>query len=151
MTPSPQVTEFLKGWEGPPTLVPVEDPCVPGVWNISYGVVCAKDHPALANLQAADDLLRIRINDAARIVDDAVTVPLAQHEFDSLVSFTYNLGGKHFKESTLLKKVNDSNFEGAELEFGKWTHAGGKVVAGLVKRRTAELAMFANGDYSKRP
>lgn len=151
MTPSPNLTQFLMAWEGPPHLTPREDACAPGVWDVGYGCVVDQDFPALVSLQAAEDLLRIKINEAARIVDDAVTVPLAQHEFDALVSFTYNLGGKHFRESTLLRKVNDSNFEGAELEFGKWTHAGGKVIAGLVKRRTAELAMFKDGDYSKRP
>lgn len=168
MTPSDQLTAFLKAWEGPPHLAPREDPCVPGVWDIGYGCVVDHDHPPLVDMKAAEDLLRIKINDAARIVDEAVTVPLAQHEFDALVSFVYNEGagradqpgrpGKdgfvHLRSgqpSTLLRKVLMEDFDGACLEFAKWVKAGGKVVQGLVKRRAAEADMFSDGDYSRRP
>jgi lysozyme len=42
----------------------------------------------------------------------------------------------------LLKDVNEGNFEAAATEFEKWDHAGGKVVAGLLRRRVAEAAEF---------
>jgi lysozyme len=73
-----------------------------------------------------------------------VTVPLAQHQFDALVSFTYNCGGGNLAKSTLLKKVNAKNWEGAAAEFAKWNKGGGKVLAGLTRRRASESLLFQN-------
>lgn len=71
-----------------------------------------------------------------------VKVPLAAHEFDALVSFTYNVGEGNLAKSTLLKKVNASDFEGAAKEFHRWNKANGKVLAGLTRRRASESLLF---------
>jgi len=76
-------------------------------------------------------------------VSKAVKVPVTDNQFGALVSFTYNLGGSNFLKSTLLKKVNAEDFAGAAKEFGRWNTAGGKVLAGLTKRRASEAALFA--------
>lgn len=75
-------------------------------------------------------------------VDSLVTVPVTSNQRGALVSFTYNLGAGNLKKSTLLKKVNSGDFEGASNEFGKWVNAGGKRLEGLVKRRAAEKELF---------
>ena len=83
-----------------------------------------------------------------------VKVRLAPWQFDALVSFTYNCGAGALSSSTLLKKVNAGDFEGAALEFHKWNKAGGKVMNGLVRRRASELLLFQNiadDDYDGKP
>lgn len=75
-------------------------------------------------------------------VDKLVKVSLDQNQRGALVSFTYNLGEGNFGKSTLLKKVNAKDFVGASKEFAKWNKAGGKVLAGLTRRREAERQLF---------
>jgi len=71
---------------------------------------------------------------------------LASHQskFDSVVSFAYNAGLGNYQRSTIRMKVNRGDWEGAAEAFMSWTKAGGKEVAGLVKRRKAEVALFLN-------
>jgi lysozyme len=75
-------------------------------------------------------------------VKKLVKVPLNQEQFDSLVSFTYNCGSGNLAKSTLLKKLNAKDYEGAALEFHKWNKANGKTLAGLTRRRATEALMF---------
>jgi lysozyme len=70
------------------------------------------------------------------------SVRLTQNEFDALVSFTFNLGCAALRNSTLLRKLNAGDRNGAAVEFGRWNHAGGKVVDGLTMRRHAEADLF---------
>lgn len=76
-----------------------------------------------------------------------VKVDLTQHQFDALVSFTYNCGEGNLAKSGLLRKVNARDFAGAAQEFGKWNRGGGRVLAGLTRRRAAEARLFASGGY----
>lgn len=76
-----------------------------------------------------------------------VKVELTQHQFDALVSFTYNCGEGNLAKSTLLRKVNAGDFDGAVGEFAKWNRGAGKVLAGLTRRRAAEARLFADGDH----
>src|ERR1700712_3772891 len=92
--------------------------------------------------QQAEDLLRKDLVQFEVGVNQAVTVPLTQNQFDSLISFSFNLGVANLKSSTLLKKLNAKDYAGASLEFERWNKAGGKVLAGLTKRRLAEKALF---------
>ena len=89
--------------------------------------------------------------DAQRMVQavrDSVTVKLTQGQFDALVSFTFNVGAGNLRKSTLLKRVNAKD-PGAADEFAKWNKAGGKVFAGLTRRRAAEAALFRGTDPKK--
>jgi lysozyme len=61
-----------------------------------------------------------------------------------MVDFCFNAGRGNFLQSTLLRKVNRRDFPGAAAQFGLWIHAGGDIVAGLVRRRKAEADLFAN-------
>ena len=67
-----------------------------------------------------------------------VTVPLHQHEYDSFVSFSYNVGSGAFCRSTLVKKLNAGDYAGACNEMRKWVFFQGKSLPGLVKRRNEE-------------
>ena len=74
-------------------------------------------------------------------VSDHAKVSLAQHEFDALVSWAFNTGGP--ATATLWKKLNAGNKAAVPSDLAKWNRAGGKVLAGLVRRRKAEGLMFA--------
>lgn len=76
-----------------------------------------------------------------RWVADHARAPIAQHEFDALVSWSFNTGGP--ATATLWKKLNAGNKAAVPAELAKWNRAGGKVLAGLVRRRKAEGLMFA--------
>ena len=69
-----------------------------------------------------------------------VKVPLHQHEYDAYISFSYNVGSGAFCNSTLVKKLNASDYEGACKELLRWDKAGGRRVEGLAKRRQKEYA-----------
>jgi lysozyme len=70
------------------------------------------------------------------------TLASHQSKFDAVVSFAYNAGLGNYQRSTIRIKVNRGDWEGAAEAFMSWTKAGGKEVAGLVKRRKAEVALF---------
>jgi lysozyme len=71
-----------------------------------------------------------------------LAVSVAPHEFDALVSFTFNLGEAALARSSLLRKLNTEDRAGAAEEFSRWRFAGGRELRGLVKRRAAERALF---------
>ena len=96
-------------------------------------------------------LLRETIGDYEHAVRRNVDVPLSQPQFDALVSFTYNLGASRLRESTLRKRLNGGDAWGAAAEFDRWVYAGGEVLAGLVRRRAAERALFESGTEARRP
>jgi lysozyme len=73
--------------------------------------------------------------------------PLNQNQFDALVSWTYNLGPTNLHASTLLIRLNEGKFDEAPDEIRRWNRAGGKVVAGLVRRREAEALLFQDKDW----
>ena len=118
---------------------------VGGVWTIGYGHTGPNVRAGLTITQAeADALLRSDVEDAVTCVNRAVNVPITQNQFDALVDFCFNCGRGSLLQSTLLRKVNIGDFAGAAAQFALWDHAGGEVVEGLVKRRTAEAELFAS-------
>lgn len=102
--------------------------------GVSMGAKCTS--------QQADTWLKEDCLVAELTIGANVKVPLSQNQFDALVSFIFNLGSAKFEGSTLLKKLNAGDYAGAADEFGKWVNAGGRKLAGLVKRRAAEKALF---------
>ena len=119
--------------------------CAAGVLTIGYGSTGPHVTPGKTITQAEADALLLK--DVARFekgVDDLITVPLKQCQFDALVSFAFNCGNGALEESTLRKRLNageDPNTVAKE-ELPRWTNKG---LAGLVRRRTAEVNMFCSG------
>jgi len=134
--------DLIKGFEGL-RLSAYQDAA--GVWTIGYGHT-GSVHPGDRITQAqAEALLQKDTAWAQQAVRDQVKVPLTQGQFDALTSFTFNLGAGALAKSTLLRKLNAGDYAGAQAEFGKWVHAGGQVLQGLVRRRAAEAELFGNG------
>ena len=145
-----ELVSFVKRWEGL-KLEASPDPLVPGVWDVGYGHVLRTEERPTWTREQADAALRMDLDATAVGVDDAVRVTLAQHEFDALVSLAFNVGTKAVAESTLMRRLNGNDFYGAADEFLRWNRAGGRIVAGLVKRRQAEQSMFEEAIYTGAP
>jgi lysozyme len=120
--------------------------CPAGVWTIGWG----STHHGGHKIDATTKWTRAQcdkafISDMASFERDVrhfVTVPLTDYQFDALVSFTYNVGAGNLAKSTLLKRVNNKEFEAAAKEFLKWDKANGKTLAGLTRRRASESLLF---------
>lgn len=95
----------------------------------------------------AENWLSKEVNKTASDVDSLCTVTLTQGMFDALVSLVFNIGTGGFKASTLLKKLNKRDYEGAAREFDRWVHGGGRVLPGLVTRRDKEEALFRRDGF----
>lgn len=118
-----------------------------GVWTIGYGWTQPVDgKPIRAGMtikqETAERLLKTGLVSYESDVSRLVKVGVTQGQFDALVSFTYNLGARSLSTSTLLRKLNASDYAGAADEFLRWNKAGGKVLNGLTRRREAERALF---------
>lgn len=123
-----------------------------GVWTIGYGhTSMAGDpqvHSGLTITQAqAESILKKDLGIFERGVKDAVKVTVNSNQFSALVSFSFNLGLGALRESTLLRKLNAGDYNGAANEFPRWVKAGGQTLPGLVRRRNAERALFLSQDY----
>lgn len=92
--------------------------------------------------QTADDILGIDIGFYEEEVASLVDVPLNDNQFSALVLFTFNVGEKALMGSTLLRKLNAGDYQGAADEFLRWDKAGGHVVEGLHDRRVVERNLF---------
>lgn len=115
-----------------------------GVLTIGYGHTRGVKEGDKITKEQAVLFLRQDLQHCLEDVERLVKVPLTQGQFDALVDFTFNLGGAALERSTLLRILNEKNYEGAQLEFQKWNKAGGKVVDGLSRRRKAEMQLFAS-------
>ena len=87
-------------------------------------------------------LLQTDAAKAAAEIARSVKVPLEQHQFDALVSFAFNVGNGAFRESTLLRLLNEGRYDAVEAQLARWNKAGGKTLQGLVNRRAAEAKLF---------
>lgn len=87
-------------------------------------------------------LLREDAREAARAVEEQVRVRLHQHQFDALVSFVFNVGAGAFGSSTLLRRLNAGERDAVPGELMRWTRAGGRELAGLVRRRREEADLW---------
>lgn len=116
-----------------------------GVWTIGYGHACPAGDPlraATLTREQAEALLRQDVQHAVEAVNMNVTVLLKQEQFDALVDFAFNVGVNAFKNSTLLRKLNAGHCCAVPDQLRKWNRDNGQVIAGLIARRNAEIALY---------
>ena len=118
-----------------------------GIWTIGYGTTRINGSPVTPGMtitQAqADQYLMDHINtNVAPTIKSKVKALVTQSMFDAMCCFTYNVGNGAFSKSTLLSELNLSKYIDAAGHFLDWNKAGGQVLAGLTKRRTAEKDLF---------
>jgi lysozyme len=122
--------------------------CSAGYPTIGYGHAIfnaeeeARFRAAPITKQDAAQLLEEDTTSAVRSVNRLTKVPLTQNQFDALVSFVFNLGAGAYQRSTMRALLNRSEYYLAAQEYPKWSKAGGRIVAGLLRRRKAEQALF---------
>jgi len=119
--------------------------CPAGIPTIGVGHTRGVKMGDTCTVQQADVWLTEDLEDAEAAVSTLVKAPLEQEQFDALVSFAFNLGQPALAESTLLILLNKRSYKAAAEQFDRWVHSNGKKLAGLVRRRAAEKALFLDG------
>lgn len=153
MKTSPEGRKKIKEHEGE-VLTAYQDQV--GVWTIGVGHTASAGLPAPVKgmkitKEESDEILSRDLALFEKVVNDVVKVSLNQNQFDALVSLTLNIGGGAFSKSTLVRKLNAGDYQGAAEQFLVWNKAGGKVNKGLVNRRAKEKALFEKPVASTKP
>ncbi len=131
---------------------PYQDPV--GVWTIGFGTTRDTEGAPVSAVTppvTLDQARRLMLRDmrgALMGVKGDVKVPLSTDEEAALIDFSYNLGLGNLGASTLLRLLNQGDYAGAAGQFDLWDRAGGKVLAGLLRRRAAEKTLFERGMLS---
>lgn len=113
-----------------------------GVWTIGYGFT--------GGVKPGDKMTRVEAD--IRLLDELVsyesavlracTVQPNDNQLAALTCFAFNVGRKGMAKSSVIKAHNRGDFESAARAFGLWNKAGGRVIAGLVRRRAAEASLY---------
>lgn len=146
MNYSKNAPAFAAGFEGysPVAVHHPEDP--PNVWTMGYGSTYWDGKPVTEGMSCTQDealdQLGTGLAVAARCVDISVQVVLTQDEFDACTDLVYNIGCTRWLRSTVRTRLNTGDYHGAASAFEMWDEAGGKVMAGLLRRRKAEEVLF---------
>ena len=118
--------------------------CPAGVLTCGYGST-GPDIQKNTTWTLAEAEARMRA-DAARFA--AATARLCPEQtganLAALADFAYNLGATRLAGSTLRRKINAGDVQGAKNELRKWVRGGGRILPGLVLRREAEAAMLGS-------
>jgi lysozyme len=117
--------------------------CPAGYWTIGYGHLCAPGHPPITEAEAEAYLARdlmTALNATLRYCPVLATEP--DGRLAAIVDFTFNLGAGRLQTSTLRRRINQRDWPSTENELQHWVFGGGKVLPGLVARRSAEVALL---------
>lgn len=124
--------------------------CPAGYWTIGYGTVfkpdgtqVTKDDPPITK-EVAEQWLQheLRHNYRAGVLKASPSLINHPEVLGALTDFAYNLGVSRYRASTLRKRINEGDWEGAKTELGRWVRGGGRVLRGLVLRRQAEAKLL---------
>lgn len=121
--------------------------CAAGVWTLGYGHTAGVQEGDVWSEAQANEQLKIDMHVYADHINNQVTCPLSQNQFDALVSWVFNLGPTNLRNSTLLKVLNSGDYEGVPAQIKRWNKAGGKVLEGLIRRREAEALLFEGKEW----
>ena len=130
--------------------------CPAGVWTIGYGSTyyangdkVTKDDPSIdreyAERLLMHELVHTYAPGAIRQCPILLTVAIKDKDWgklNAIVDFCYNLGVGRLQTSTLKRKINQQDWDGAVEQLKLWVRGGGKVLRGLVIRRAAEAALM---------
>jgi lysozyme len=159
MNPSIECFALIKKWEGlyrlraDGLIEAYPDPV--DIWTIGYGSIINLDESRpvrqgdVITEATAIRWLQAEVEEKASRVEQLCKVPLKQCMFDALVSFAFNVGAENggLKSSTLLRKLNQGDYEGAAQEFAVWINANGRPLQGLINRRNDEKALFRRDGF----
>ena len=119
-----------------------------GIWTIGYGTTRGVRPGMRISEVEAEKFLQEDLTRFEQAINEAVQVPINDNQFSALVSFTYNVGSGAFRSSTLLRLLNQrQSVHAVADQLPRWNRAGGRVLAGLTRRRNAERALFLGEDF----
>jgi len=121
--------------------------CSANVLTIGYGHTGGVLETDVITQDVADKLLEQDIEKFEKYVNVNVVVELNQSQFDALVAWTFNLGVGNLRQSTMLKKLNEGDYQSVPSEMKRWNKAGGKTLDGLIRRRKAEGLLFESKEW----
>jgi len=134
----------FEGYKGKPYLCPA------GIPTVGYGStyyhdgrkVTLEDPPMDEPTARALLMVELEHTYLPGVLRNCPILATDERKCNAIVDFCYNLGTGRLQTSTLKRKINAQDWDGAKEELMKWNKGGGKVLAGLTKRRTAECALF---------
>lgn len=121
---------------------------VKGTLTIGIGHTDAAKHPLKCTLglkvteDQACEILDVDLDEVEDDVNRLVKVPLTQGQYDACCSLVYNIGAGNFSRSSILKKLNKGDYNGARAAFDLYVKSKGVTLWGLQRRRDAEQALF---------
>lgn len=119
-----------------------------GVWTIGYGTTAAADvgitpHAGQTITEPqAEAFLRAGVDKFAAQIIRLMKRQPTPNQLGAMVSLAYNIGPGSFAKSSVLRHFNTGDMPRAAASFALWNKAGGRVLAGLTRRRAAEAALF---------
>ena len=137
---------LIKEFEGK-RLTAYPDPATGGKpWTIGYGATLGVKPGMTITEAEAEAFLRRDLVRFEAAVSDSVRVKLTGNQFSACVSLAFNVGSSAFSKSTLVKRINAGDIDGAAEQFARWNRAAGRVMPGLTQRRAAEAKLFRTAD-----
>lgn len=118
------------------------------VWTIGWGHTKTAKQGMVISEAKAEELLRSDVKWVEETIAKVVTVPLNQNQYDALASLIFNIGAGAFSRSTVLKRLNAKDYQGAADAFLMWNKQRNRttglmqVLPGLTKRRQEERSLF---------
>ncbi|WP_144880546.1 lysozyme [Gluconacetobacter diazotrophicus] len=137
-----QLIQVFEGFESKPYQDSAD------IWTVGIGFTIWNHKPVtqyypseVSSEESSSYLETLVSNLNVKLLED-ITVSLTDNQNVALLSFCYNIGIEAFRNSTMLKDINEGDFSSAANEFPKWNQSAGKVVQGLVTRRSIEQKRF---------
>jgi lysozyme len=144
-----EIYTWLRAQEGPPSYTAVKDGKLKNgtqLYSIGLGHQIQPNEVKLMTARLSDDeVLEIFKKDIEKIrlsMNKVIKVPLNKNQQLALLSLRYNIGGPAFEKSTLLRLLNESNYDSAASQFAEWRLSEGMINKGLVARRERERQLF---------
>ena len=116
--------------------------CPAGLLTVGYGSTLAGKLNRQITREEAEQFLKLDVEEAEKGMSPLIKIECSENEWSALVSFVFNVGVGNFKNSTLLKVLNQRDKKEAANQFARWVFAAGKILPGLQKRRDAEKELF---------
>ena len=139
MKASPQAYNLIREFEG---LRLAAYRCPSGIWTVGYGHTASVAPDAVITQLQANLLLQEDVAQCERTLN-RYNLALTQNMYDALISFIFNVGAGNFHRSALLSKIKVNPYDSSiSDEFLKWIHSKGKPLAGLQRRRMAEMKLY---------
>jgi len=118
-----------------------------GLWTVGWGHLVKPGEVFDLPLSPENgEIVLLRdVSVAERAISRLIRVPLNQNMFDSLTSWTFNLGSGALQASMLRQVINRGDLDEAPAQIRRWVYAGGRKLKGLIRRREVEARLFACG------